>query len=59
MTETVDAAINDQLNLELSSAYAYLSMSAHFEASGLQGFGRWMRLQAKEEWATPCASSTS
>jgi ferritin len=49
MTERVDAAINDQLNLELSSAYAYLSMSAHFEASALPGFGRWMRLQAKEE----------
>jgi ferritin len=48
-TETIETAINDQLNLELSSAYVYLSMSAHFEAAGLSGFAHWMRLQAKEE----------
>lgn len=49
VTETIEAAVNDQLNLELSSAYVYLSMSAHFESAGLPGFARWMRLQSREE----------
>ncbi len=49
MNEAIEEAINNQLNLELSSAYVYLGMSAHFEASGLPGFARWMRLQANEE----------
>ncbi len=51
VAETIEAAVNDQLNLELSSAYVYLSMSAHFESAGLPGFARWMRLQAREEIA--------
>ncbi len=42
-------AINEQINFELSSAYLYLSMSAHFEAHNLPGFANWMRLQYKEE----------
>ena len=42
-------AVNEQLNLELASAYVYLAMSAHFESAGLPGFARWMRLQSQEE----------
>ena len=47
--KTIQDAINEQINFELSSAYLYLSMSAHFEAAGLPGFANWMRVQYKEE----------
>jgi ferritin len=43
------AALNDQINAELGSAYLYLAMSAHFEATNLRGSAAWMRKQAKEE----------
>jgi ferritin len=43
------AALNDQINAELSSAYTYLAMSAHFECANLQGSAAWMRRQAREE----------
>lgn len=49
MNPTIQEAINQQINLEFSSAYAYLAMSAHFEASGLPGCATWMRQQAQEE----------
>jgi len=42
-------ALNTQMNAELYSAYLYYSMSAYFEAEGLQGCAHWMRLQALEE----------
>lgn len=45
----IEAALNDQIHHELASAYLYLSMAAHFEASNLPGSARWMRRQAKEE----------
>ena len=49
MKQTVQDAVNEQIKHELSSAYVYLSMSAHFEAENLPGFARWMRVQAQEE----------
>ncbi|CAN5617250.1 ferritin [soil metagenome] len=49
MNKDVQDAVNDQVKHELASAYAYLSMSAHFESENLPGFARWMRLQAQEE----------
>jgi ferritin len=44
-------ALNDQINAELGSAYAYLAMAAYFEASDLTGSAQWMRRQAREEVA--------
>lgn len=44
-------SINDQIALELSSAYVYLAMSAQFEADNLGGFANWMRVQTQEELA--------
>lgn len=41
--------LNDQINEELTASYLYLSMSAHFSATGMAGFARWMRVQAGEE----------
>jgi len=48
---SIEKAINDQINAELYSAYLYLSMSAYFEGSNLHGFAHWMSVQAKEEMA--------
>jgi ferritin len=43
--------LNTQLNAEFYSSYFYLSMSAYFESNDLQGFSRWFRVQANEEYA--------
>jgi ferritin len=45
----IEDAFNKQINAELSSAYLYLSMAAHFEAHSLVGMAHWMRIQAQEE----------
>jgi ferritin len=45
----MEDALNTHMNAELYSAYLYYSMSAYFEAEGLQGCAHWMRLQALEE----------
>ncbi len=47
--KSVQDAMNTQIKNELASAYLYLSMAAHFEASSLPGFATWMKIQAKEE----------
>ncbi|MGQ9615601.1 MAG: ferritin [Spirochaetota bacterium] len=49
MKESVEKALNNQINAELQSAYLYLSMSAYFESINLKGFANWMRIQAQEE----------
>jgi ferritin len=49
ISKSLQDALNEQINFELSSAYLYLSMSAHFEAQNLSGFANWMRLQYQEE----------
>jgi len=49
ISETIQKAINDQINAELYSSYLYLSMSAYFEGKNLKGFAKWMRTQAGEE----------
>lgn len=45
------AALNDQINAELASAYQYLAMAAHFESANLEGSAAWMRRQSREEVA--------
>ncbi len=49
LKQTLEKAINKQINAELWSAYLYLSMSSYFESINLGGFAHWMRVQAKEE----------
>lgn len=49
LSSKVQDALNAQLNLEMSSSYAYLAMAAHFEASSLPGMASWMRIQSEEE----------
>ena len=49
LSEKMQAAINNQINAELHSAYIYASMSAWFSDKNLNGFANWMRIQAQEE----------
>ncbi|MDO8502065.1 MAG: ferritin [Gemmatimonadaceae bacterium] len=49
LSPKLQGALNDQINAELGSAYLYLAMAAHLEASNLQGSAQWMRRQAREE----------
>ncbi len=49
LNERIEAALNDQINEELFSAYLYMAMSADFQAKNLPGFASWMANQAQEE----------
>ena len=49
LTKKVEAAMNDQLQKELQSAYVYLGMSAYCETESLPGFAAWLRRQFDEE----------
>ena len=49
LSPKLQTALNDQINAEFASAYLYLAMAAHFEATNLQGSAGWMRRQAREE----------
>ena len=49
LSSKLEKVLNDQINLELCSAYAYLGMAAYFERTAFTGFGKWMELQSKEE----------
>jgi ferritin len=49
LSNKLEKVLNDQINLEFSSAYAYLGMAAYFERTAFTGFGKWMELQSKEE----------
>ncbi len=42
-------ALNDQIELELNSAYLYLAMAADCEAQNLPGIAHWLKVQFKEE----------
>ena len=43
------AALNDQLNKEIYSAYLYMSMSAYSTHIGLKGIANWFMVQYHEE----------
>jgi ferritin len=49
ISEKMMAAVNEQINAELYSAYLYMSMMAQFEAQGLKGAAHWLRVQSMEE----------
>ncbi len=45
----IEEALNKQINHEISAAYSYLAMAAHFEQMSLCGFSSWMLHQRSEE----------
>lgn len=49
LSKKVEAAMNDQLQKELQSAYVYLGMSAWAESESLPGTAQWLRGQWTEE----------
>ena len=49
LSKKVEKALNDQLNMEYSSAYVYQAMSAYFSEIIYSGFAVWMDNQAEEE----------
>jgi ferritin len=49
ISQTIQDALNDQINRELASAYVYLAMSAWADEQNLNGAARWLRLQWQEE----------
>src|SRR5512133_1372212 len=49
LSETMQVALNNQLNAELFSSYLYLSMAANLESKNLKGMSHWFQVQAQEE----------
>lgn len=49
MSDTMEKALNDQINAEYHSSYIYLAMAAYFEGINMRGFANWMAVQAREE----------
>ncbi len=49
MNKAMEAALNEQIKLELHSAYTYLGMAAYCESTNLPGMAHWLELQAREE----------
>lgn len=50
LSQTVQDAINEQINHELSASYTYLAMGAYCERENYTGCARWLRLQSEEEY---------
>ena len=49
LSETMEKALNKQVNYEFYSAHLYLSMASYFKSIDLDGFGNWMQIQYEEE----------
>ena len=51
LSKKMSGALNDQVNMELASAYIYLSMSTYCAKANLRGAASWLRIQWGEELA--------
>lgn len=51
ISQSMQDALNAQINLEQSSAQLYLAMSAHCSGKSFKGFAHWLTVQASEETA--------
>lgn len=49
LSNELQKAINDQINMEFNSAYVYLGMAAYCERMNFRGFAKWLRIQSSEE----------
>ena len=49
LSNQLEKVLNDQINLALCSAYAYLGMAAYFDCTPFSGFAKWMQVQSSEE----------
>jgi ferritin len=51
LSDTVQDALNDQIQMEFSSSYSYLAMAAYCERKSFLGAAKWLRIQSQEEYA--------
>ena len=51
LSQVVQDALNKQINMEFSSSYSYLAMSAYCELNNFVGSANWMKIQSQEEHA--------
>lgn len=51
ISQTMQNALNAQINLEQYSAQLYLAMGAHCTGKSFKGFAQWLKVQAAEETA--------
>lgn len=49
LSTAMQKSLNDQVRKEFNAAYLYLGMSAWLAERNLDGFAKWMRIQAREE----------
>jgi ferritin len=49
LSETIQKALNKQINEEMHSAYVYLAMASESDRLGLPGFCNWFKQQYQEE----------
>jgi ferritin len=49
LSDEMQDALNQQINVEFNSAYSYLALAAYFEDIHLKGFAHWMRIHYIEE----------
>src|SRR5437870_7889007 len=49
-SQTVQDAINEQINNELGASYSYLAMSTYCQRQNFLGCARWLRIQSQEEY---------
>ena len=49
LSQKMQDAINDQINIEFMSSYTYLAMAAWCERTSFLGSAAWMRMQSQEE----------
>ena len=49
LSQVVQDAINEQINNEFYSSYAYLAMAAYCDRQQFTGCARWLRMQSQEE----------
>ncbi|MFW5890836.1 MAG: ferritin [Halanaerobiales bacterium] len=49
ISNKLEKEFNKQINEEIYSAYIYQAMAAYFADESLEGFARWMDVQAQEE----------
>lgn len=49
LSEVVQKALNDQINMEFMSSYTYLAMSSYCAIENFPGCASWLLLQSEEE----------
>jgi ferritin len=49
ISDTMTAAFNDQITMELQASHNYLAMGAWLESAGFSGMSAWMQAQSAEE----------